>query len=74
MSEGIVVPAMNQQRRVPGHLICTMVELNWSLNNIGQTKRELSTGDYAAGKSDKRSYLVWRKTICTWYHILYLSM
>lgn len=39
MSEGIEVPAMNPQRRISGHLICTMVELNWSLNNIGQ-KRE----------------------------------
>lgn len=40
MSECVVVPAMNQQSRVSGHLICTTVELNWILNNIGQTKRE----------------------------------
>lgn len=40
MSEGIEVPAMNQQRRISGHLICTMVELNRSLNNIGQKKKK----------------------------------
>lgn len=65
MSEGVVVPAMNQRRRVSGHLICTTVELNWSLNNIGQSKREWSVRDYTAGKSDKSSYLVWRKAIYT---------
>lgn len=40
MSECVVVPAMNQQSRVSGHPICTTVELNQILNNIGQTKRE----------------------------------
>lgn len=44
MSEGIVVPAMNQQRRISGHPICTMVELNWSLNNIGQKKKRMECG------------------------------
>lgn len=50
MSEGIVVPAMNQWPRISSHLICTIVELNRSLNNTSQTKREWNAGNYKGGE------------------------
>lgn len=72
MSEGIMVPAMNQWTRISSHLICIIVELNQSLNNTSRTKRERNAGNYKAGESG--SYLVWRKALYTRHHIEYLSM
>lgn len=61
-------PAMNQHKRLSGHLIYTKVELNWSLNNTGQTKNRV--GNYTAEKSDKRTYLDWKRAIYTGHHTL----